>query len=171
MKGTQSNGFLPIIAQAVAEMGKIRREFSSIDEVNLAKLGRWTGLSGSKQLRLKANGFCEKEHSLYGQRRERILNILLKSGGSNSTVCLERFQAIGFAGSQSMVKRYIATHKYFIPANASWLVESQENRGRRYVTKSGETYQMDWEFTDVLDYNGQTYRVACFAVICHHCGE
>ena len=30
---------------------------------------------------------------------------------------------------------------------------------------------MDWGFTDVLDYNGQTYRVACFAMICHHCGE
>ena len=30
---------------------------------------------------------------------------------------------------------------------------------------------MDWGFTDVLDYNSQTYRVACFAMICHHCGQ
>lgn len=30
---------------------------------------------------------------------------------------------------------------------------------------------MDWGFTDVLDYNGNTYRAACFAMICHHCGQ
>ena len=30
---------------------------------------------------------------------------------------------------------------------------------------------MDWGFADVLDYNSQTYRVACFAMICHHCGQ
>ena len=30
---------------------------------------------------------------------------------------------------------------------------------------------MDWGFADVLDYNSQTYRVACFAMICHQCGQ
>ena len=40
MKGIQSNGFLPIIAQAIAEMEEIHGEFSSIDEINLAELGR-----------------------------------------------------------------------------------------------------------------------------------
>ena len=39
MKGIQSNGFLPIIAQAIAEMEEIHGEFSSIDEINLAELG------------------------------------------------------------------------------------------------------------------------------------
>lgn len=68
------------------------------------------------------------------------------------------------------MKRYIATHKHLIPAKRQ-LVAPQGNRGRRYVTKPGEAYQMDGEFTDVLDYNSQTYRVACFAMICHHCGQ
>ena len=150
---------------------------TGIDEVNLAKLGRRTGLSRSKLRRLKASGFCEKVHGLNGQKKERILDryssvldTLLKSGVSNSTVCLKRLQAMGFAGSQSTVKRYISTHKHLIPAKRQ-LVAPQGNRGRRYVTKPGETYQMDWGFTDVLDYNGQTYRVACFAMICHHCGQ
>lgn len=78
-----------------AEMEKIHSEFSSIDEVNLAELGRRTGLSRSKLRRLKANG-------LNGQKKERILDgyssvqdTLLKSGVSNSTVCLERLQAMG----------------------------------------------------------------------------
>ena len=30
---------------------------------------------------------------------------------------------------------------------------------------------MDWGFTDVLDYDGRSFRVACFAMICHHCGQ
>ena len=69
MKGIQSNGFLPIIAQAIAEMEETHGEFSSIDEVNLAELGRWTGLSRSKLCRLKRNRFCEKLHGLKGQRK------------------------------------------------------------------------------------------------------
>ena len=39
MKGIQSNGFLPIIAQAIAEMEELHGEFASIDEINLAELG------------------------------------------------------------------------------------------------------------------------------------
>lgn len=177
MKGIKSNGFLPIIAQAIAEMEETHGEFSSIDEVNLAELGRRTGLSRAKLRRLKANGFCEKEHGLNGQKRESILDgyrsvldSLLKSGVGNSKVCLERLQAMGFTGSQSTVKRYIASHKHLIPAKRQ-LAAPQGNRGRRYTTDPGEAYQMDWGFTDVLDYNGQNNRVACFAMICHHCGQ
>ena len=48
MKGIQSNGFLPIIEQAIAEMEAQCGEFSSIDEINLAELGRRTGLSRAK---------------------------------------------------------------------------------------------------------------------------
>ena len=48
---------------------------------------------------------------------------------------------MGFSGSQSTVKRYIAAHKHLIPAKRQ-LVAAQGNRGRRYVTKPGEAYQM-----------------------------
>ena len=177
MKGIQRNGFLSIIAQAISEMEEIHGEFSSLDEINLAELGRRTGLSRAKLRRLKTNGFCEKAHGLNGQKKEHILDgyssvldTLLKSGVSNSTVCLERLQTMGFTGSRSTVKRYIAAHKHLIPAKRQ-LVAPQGNRGRRYTTEPGETYQMDWGFTDVLDYDGKTYRVACFAMICHHCGQ
>ena len=30
---------------------------------------------------------------------------------------------------------------------------------------------MDWGFTKVLDYDGTEYTVACFATVCHHCGQ
>ena len=68
MKGIQSNGFLPIIAQAIAEMEELHGEFSSTDEINLAELGRRTGLSRAKLRRLKVNGFCETPHGLTGQK-------------------------------------------------------------------------------------------------------
>ena len=103
MKGIQRNGFLSIIAQAISEMEEMHGEFSSLDEINLAELGRRTGLSRAKLRRLKTNGFCEKAHGLNGQKKEHILDgyssvldTLLKSGVSNSTVCLERLQTMGF---------------------------------------------------------------------------
>lgn len=30
---------------------------------------------------------------------------------------------------------------------------------------------MDWGFTKVVDYDGSEYNVACFAMVCHHCGQ
>jgi hypothetical protein len=96
MKGLQSNGFLSIIAQAIAEMEEANGEFSSIDEINLAELSHRTGLSRSKLRRLKANGFRETPHGLVGQRKEQVLDgytavldSLLRSGVSNSSVCIE----------------------------------------------------------------------------------
>ena len=177
MKGNQSNGFLPIIAQAIAEMEETFGEFLSIEEINLAELSRRTGLSRSKLRRLKANGFRETPHGLAGQRKEQILDgytavldSLLRSGVSNSSVCMERLHSVGFQGSLSTVKRYISAHKNLIPAKRQQIAP-QGNRGRRYTTSPGEAYQMDWGFTDVLDYNNYTFRVACFAMICHHCGQ
>ena len=111
MKGNQSNGFLPIIAQAIAEMEETFGEFSSIEDINLAELSRRTGLSRSKLRRLKANGFRETPHGLAGQRREQIpdgytavLDSLLRSGVSNSSVCMERLHTMGFQGSLSTVR-------------------------------------------------------------------
>ena len=123
MKGLDGNGFVPIIAQAIAEMEETHGEFKSIDEINLAELSRRTGLSRAKLRRLKANGFCEVPHGLTGQQRPQILDgysavldSMLRSGVSNSAVCLERLQEMGFTGSRSTIKRYIAAHKQLLPA-------------------------------------------------------
>lgn len=69
MKEIQSNGFPPIIAQAIAEMEELQGKFSSTDEINLAELSRRTGLSRAKLRRLKAHGFCETPHGLTGQKK------------------------------------------------------------------------------------------------------
>ncbi len=158
-------------------MEELHGEYSTIDDVNLSELSRRTGLSRAKLCRLRTNGFSEKAHGLVGQRKEQILDgytsvldTILRSGVSNSAVCLERLQATGFQGSQSTVKRYIAAHKHLIPAKRQQIAP-MGNRGQRYTTDPGETYQMDWGFADALDYNGHIFRVACFAMICHYCGQ
>ena len=40
-----------------------------------------------------------------------------------------------------------------------------------YSSGPGEAYQMDWGFVNVDTDIDHSYRVACFAMICHHCGE
>ena len=99
-----------------------------------------------------------------------LVDGLLRQGIKNSSVVLDRLHQAGFDGGTTIVKDYIAAHKHLLPAKRQQ-VAPQGNRGRRYTTAPGEVYQMDWGFTDVLDYNGNTYCAACFAMICHHCGQ
>lgn len=150
----------------------------SLEKVNLAELGRLTGMSRSKLRRLKANGFQIKPHGRTGQKAAKTvltgftgaLDTLLRSGVTNSSVCMERLQSTGYTGGLSAVKDYIAKHKDLVPAKR-FLVAPQGNRGRRYSTRPGEAFQMDWGFTKVSDPSGNEYQAACFAMICHHCGE
>lgn len=178
MKELKSNGFHDIIAQAIEEMKSEQGENFSLDRINLAELERHTGVSRAKLRRLKQNGFADVPHALHGRRSRQtiltgytaILNDMLCRGITNSAVCLARLQAVGFSGGRTTVKDYIASHKYLVPAKRQ-LVTPQGNRGRRFSTEPGETYQMDWGFANVLDYDGSKYNMACFATMCHQCGQ
>ena len=174
----KSNDSSQIIAQALDEMKKELGTKFSPDTVNLAELERRTGISRAKLRRLKKNGFRETPHGNTGKVTvpsvvsgfTDTLDALLKAGVTNSVVCTDRISALGFIGSQSSVKRYIAAHRYLVPAPRQQ-VSPQGNRGRRYETGPGESYQMDWGFVTVDDDRGGNYQAACFAMICHHCGE
>lgn len=178
MKELYGNGYVPSIAQAIEEMKAEQGESFSPERINLAELERRTGISRGKLRRLKQNGFqnIPKGRDSGKHRITKltgytgIIDTLLKQGVSNSTVILNRLLESGFEGRLTIVKDYIAAHRHLIPAKRQQ-VAPQGNRGRRYTTGPGEAYQMDWGFTDVLDYNGQVYRAACFAMICHHCGQ
>lgn len=178
MKELYGNGYVPSIAQAIEKMKAEQGDSFSLEQINLAELERRTGISRGKLRRLKQNGFRgipkgsdsgkHKITKLTGYTG--IIDTLLKQGVSNSTVILNRLLESGFEGRLTIVKDYIAAHKHLIPAKRQQIAP-QGNRGRRYTTAPGEAYQMDWGFTDVLDYDGQVYRAACFAMICHHCGQ
>ena len=63
----------------------------------------------------------------------------------------------------------VKARSYLIPARRK-VVGPQGGRGRRFRTEPGEAFQMDWGFLNVGDWEGRTHRVACFAMVCHHCG-
>ena len=178
MRELNGNGLAPSIAQAIEEMKTEQGAQFSLDHINLTELERRSGVSRGKLRRLMRNGFRDLPRSTKGRKHTAtklsgytgLLDSLLRQGIKNSSVVLERLQQAGFDGGATIVKEYIAAHKHLIPAKRQQ-VSPQGNRGRRYTTAPGEAYQMDWGFTDVLDYNGNTYRAACFAMICHHCGQ
>lgn len=166
------------VAQAIEDMKSEHGKDFSLERINLAELERRTGVSRAKLRRLKENGFVSKEHGLKGRKATQtvltgytaLLDDLLRKGVTNSSVCLEHLQEVGFSGGVSTVKAYIATHKDLIPAKRQ-LVAPQGNRGRRYTTDPGEAFQMDWGFVTVDDGTGAEFQAACFAMICHHCGQ
>ena len=88
----------------------------------------------------------------------------------NSNTIFKKLRDLGYAGGKTQIKSYIQNHKYLLPAQRE-VVASQGNRGRRYQTGPGEQYQMDWGFVNVDTDTNSSYRAACFAMMCHHCGR
>ena len=166
------------IAQALNEMKSELGDDFDLDKINLAELERKTGISRGKLRRIKAAGFVDKPHGLTGRKAAvtvlagftGIIDTLLRTGITNSSVCLERLKENGYTGGLTAIKEYIAKHRDLVPAKRQ-LVAPQGNRGRRYRTDPGEAYQMDWGFVEVETQNGTRYKVACFAMICHCCGK
>ena len=170
-----SNSILAqIIEQMKAEQGK---DFS-LETLNLAELERRTGISRSRLRRWKKNGFKDLPHGRTGMHPKStvltgyttVLDNMLSQGITNRTVLFERLQHMGYTGGLTTVKEYVQKHSDLIPAKRQ-LVAPQGSRGTRYMTGPGEAYQMDWGFVNVVDASGNVTKVACFAMICHHCGK
>lgn len=174
----QHNDLTEIIAQSLNEIKSELGDRFSLEKINLAELERRTGISRSKLRRIKENGFVVSPHGLLGRKASvtvvsgftGFIDELLRKGVKNSAVIYDRLQEIGYAGSKSSVKRYVAAHKDLLPAKRQ-VFAPQGNRGRRYETDPGECYQMDWGFVTVETASGETYKIACFAMICHACGK
>ena len=177
MKELTSNGYADIIAQAIEEMKAEQGGKFSIGKINLAELERRTGISRAKLRRFQKNGFKATEHRSKGVKRGSLLDgytavidDCIRRGITNSAVIYDRLIDLGYTGKTTIIKDYIASHKFLLPATRQ-AVAPQGNRGRRYLTDPGETYQMDWGFTNAVDVDGNEFSVACFAMICHHCVE
>ena len=141
MTETKSNDLCEIIAQAFEHIKEWDRDFSP-ENVNLAELSRITGLSRQRLRRLKRNGFRDvpvtrkRMNPSVLEGFTSILDNMLSKGVTNSTICLRRLREHGYTGSQSSVKRYIASHRYLVPAPRQ-VVASQGSRGIRYQTGPG----------------------------------
>ena len=177
-KENKSNDLQVILTQAIEQMKMELGDRFNIDKINLAELERRTGISRAKLRHYKKDGFIIKPHGRTGQKAEvtvltgytGFLDDLLRKNVTNAAVCFEQLQEHGYTGGQTQVRVYIENHQELIPPKRM-LVDPQGNRGRRYSTDAGEAYQMDWGFIEVECPDGSSYRCACFAMICHHCGE
>ena len=94
MNDIKSNGLVPIIAQALEVMEAKAGHNIPLDKVNLAELGRLTGLSRSKLRTLKKNNFQDgiRTRSPRVTRKgkldafKEVINTYLKQGVTNSAV-------------------------------------------------------------------------------------
>lgn len=178
MKNPNFVAMNPAVAKAIEQMMAEQGDRFSLEKINLAELERRTGISRARLRRMKEHDFEDTEHASKGRKASvtllsgytGIIDDLLRNGVVNSAVCLDRLRANGFVGGKTIVKDYIAAHQYLVPPMRH-TVAPQGNRGRRYSTDPGEAYQMDWGFAKVQSCAGGEYTVACFAMVCHHCGQ
>ena len=178
MDERERNDLQSTISQALQIIKEKAGDKFDIEKVNLAELQRLTGLSRKKLRNLKDNGFIVKPHGLTGRKKEDtvlsgftgMIDALLMKGVTNSSTIKDRLNEAGCTSSQTTIKKYISEHKDLVPAKRK-IVTPQGNRGRRYTSEPGESFQMDWGFVTVEQDSGASYRAACFAMICHHCGE
>ena len=174
MKEILGNGLDTIVSQALQKMKEEQGESFRIETVNLAALQRMTGISRARLRRWKRNLLspeqCSRKRKSILSDYTSVLDHLLSSGISNTVICFERLKQLGYAGGHTTVKCYIRQHKHLIPAKRKQTAP-QGNRGRRYRTSPGKAYQMDWGFVYVTTDYSIVIKCACFAMICHHCGQ
>lgn len=172
-------GLQEIIDKTIDEIAQETGESFELDKMNLADFARRCGLTRSRARRIKSNGFLALPHGRCGKRAavtvitgfEGVVDSMLKDGVTNSDVIFDRIKAQGYPGGKTTVKNYVAAHSHLIPAKRSLAATApQKSRGSRFETKPGEAYQMDWGFVRVEDPTGSTFGIACFAMVCHHCG-
>ena len=172
------NDLTEILAQVLNEMKEELGDKFNLDTINLAEVGRRWGISRARLRLIKQNGFVIKPHGLKGRHPKvtlltgftGVIDAFLMKGVTNSSVIYDRLKELGFQGGLTIVKGYISSHKNLVPAKRQ-IVAPQGNRGRRYQTEPGESYQMDWGFIKAETERGQEYKLACFAMICHCCGH
>ncbi len=95
------------VLQAIEEMKVELGDRFSLAKLNLAELGRRTGVSRKKLRRLKQNGFASSSHEAKGRKSSQtlltgytaVLDTLLRKGVTNSSRCLEELQDNGYSGS------------------------------------------------------------------------
>ena len=166
-----------IIDKALEEMAAEAGEGFSIDTLSLAEFCRRTGLTRSRARTIRKHGFRALPHGNSGRKagatvltgHTGLVDDQPGRGVTNSQVIYERLLGQGYRGGLTSVKTYIAAHRDLVPAPRRH-VAPQGGRSQRFRTGPGEAYQMDWGFASVENREGSECRIACFAMVCHHCG-
>lgn len=144
---------------------------------DLAEFCRRTGLTRSKARTIKSHGFKALPHGNAGKKAAAtvltghtgLVDDQLRKGVTNSQVIFDRLRAQGYEGGLTTARAYVAGHRDLVPPKRRQ-PSPQGNRGRRLGTGPGEACQTGWGFVAVLGLDGAERKIACFAMVCHHCG-
>ena len=174
----ERDGPREIMDNALAEMAEEAGGTLGPPRANLAAFRGRTGPARPEARTPEKKGFKVTPHGRCGTRARAAVPAgladttggLLRGGAANSSVCLDRIRERGYEGGPATVKDYIAGHRYLVPARRRSAAVPQGSRGRRFHTRPGEAYQVDWGFVNVEDWLGGACRIACLALVCHHCG-
>lgn len=145
---------------------------------NLADLCRRTGLTRSRARTTEGHGLRVLPHGNTGRRagttvpagHTGLVDDLLGRGAADSQVTCGRLAGQGCRGGLTSVKAYAAAHMDLVPARGG-AVAPQGSRGQRFVTGPGQACQTGWGFATVVGLDGAERKMACFAMVCHHCGS
>ena len=167
-----------IMDKALEEMAAEAGEGFDPQACNLADLCRRTGLTRSRARTIKGHGFRVLPHGNTGRKagttvpagHTGLVDDLLGKGVTNSQVTCERLVGQGYRGGLTSARVYVAAHMDLVPARRR-TVAPQGSRGQRFVTGPGQAYQMDWGFVTVVGLDGAEHKIACFAMVCRHCGS
>jgi hypothetical protein len=167
-----------IIDKALEEMASEAGEGFDPQACNLADFCRRTGLTRSRARTIKRHDFRALPHGNSGRKATTtvlaghtgLVDDLLKRGVTNSQAIYGRLLRQGYAGGLTSARVYVAEHADLVPAKRR-TIEPQGSRGQHFRTGPGEAYQMDWGFVTVVGLDGTEHEIACFAMICHHCGS
>lgn len=178
MDRNERNGLQEIIDNALAEMAEEAGGTLDPSRANLAAFRGRTGPARPEARTPEKKGSEAAPHGRCGMKaRVTVLtgftdtiDELLRGGVTNSSVCLDRIRERGYEGGLTTVKDYIAGHRYLVPARRRSAAVPQGSRGRRFHTRPGEAYQVDWGFVNVEDWLGGACRIACLALACRHRG-
>lgn len=147
---------------------------------NLAEMERKTGFSRQRLRRWKNDGYVWITVETRGRKKgctklsgfTGVVDNMLKQDVTNAVVIKKQLDGVGFSGGMTTLRVYIEDHKDALvpPPRVLTVKDETKSRGMYYTTEPGECFQMDWGFVNVEDELGKSWKCACFAMVCHHCG-
>lgn len=172
------DGLQEIMDKALEEMAAEAGEGFDPQACNLADLCRRTGLTRSRARTIKGHGFRVLPHGNTGRKagatvpagHTGLVDDLPGRGVTSSRVIYERLVGQGRRGGLTSARVYVAARMDLVPARRG-AVAPRGSRYQRFVTGPGQAYQMGWGFVTVVGLDGAERKMACFAMVCRHCGS
>ena len=167
-----------IMDKALEEMAAEAGEGFDPQACNLADLCRRTGLTRSRARTTEGHGFRVLPHGNTGRKagttvpagHTGLVDDLLGRGVADSQATYGRLVGQGCRGGLTSVRVYVAARMDLVPARGG-AVAPQGSRYQRFVTGPGQAYQTGRGFVTVVGLDGAERKIACLAMVCHHCGS